>query len=853
MQPLRVFKIVPKIPPVLSALHELAYNYWFVWQQSVTEVFSDIDPALWEKSYHNPVWFLNHVPQARFTELAADDAYVTRVQLAKTILAEYLEQETLRQVEGKAEDQPAVAYFSLEFGVGLGLPIYSGGLGILAGDHLKSASDVNIPLVAMGLLYRNGYFRQYMTPDSWQQESYPEYDFEQMPMQRAKTPSGENAVVRLSIGDRPLAAQIWTVKVGRIKLYLLDTSLAENPDDFQGITARLYGGNDEMRIWQEILLGIGGVKALEVLGLEPRVIHMNEGHSAFAGLERVRSFMKNHSLNFEAAAELSAAGSVFTTHTPVPAGNDRFNQDLMYKYFASYAQSIGLAFKVFMALGREDPHNDAEPFCMTVLALRLSRFNNGVSKLHGRVSRKMWHKIWNHFPANDVPIGSITNGVHVPTWVAPSMARLYDHFLGGKWREEQANPQSWSGVLHIPDAEIWRAHERQRAILVDFIRTRMKRQAAARGSRASELEYLDNLFDPNALTIGFARRFATYKRASMLLQDKEALRRIIGNSSRPVQFVFAGKAHPHDDGGKQLMKEIINTFHQPEFRNSMVFLEDYDMEVAYHMISGCDVWLNNPRRPLEACGTSGMKAMFNGVIQFSTLDGWWDEAWKPDNSLGWAIGKGEEYEDVAYQDKVELQTLYSILEKDIVPEFYDRQRGPVPTSWVARMKHALAELAPVFNSNRMVLEYFNSAYIPAFRSSLALSENNFAPAREISSWRMDIMTKWSGLQVGNVQGNQSGQIFVGDTVRVAADVFTNGIALDHLKVEIYMGRVGQDEHISHRITVPMLPEGEARDGKQTYVGEMPAPDTGRYGLSIRVMPVHPLLPNQNFGLIRWAN
>ncbi|MDL2306886.1 alpha-glucan family phosphorylase [Desulfovibrio sp. OttesenSCG-928-C06] len=873
MQPLRIFNIVPKIPAELQPLHKLARNYWFVWNQPITNLFRDIDPILWEDSYYNPVWFLNHVPQSRFTELSRDQGYIERLNSASAQLDSHLQEKSAYAIHGNDDGNPAVAYFSLEFGVGLCLPIYSGGLGILAGDHLKSASDLNIPLVGMGLLYRNGYFRQYMTPDNWQQERYPDYDFEQMPLKRATTPDGQNAVVRLAIGDRPLAAQIWEASVGRIRLYLLDTNIPENPEDFRAITARLYGGDNEMRIWQEILLGIGGVKALGVLGQDARVIHMNEGHSAFAALERVRTLMTTHQLTFEAAAELAAAGSVFTTHTPVPAGNDRFSPDLMYKYLNKYAQDMGLAFKVFMALGREDPYNDSEPFCMTVLALRLSRFNNGVSKLHGKVSRRMWHKIWNQFPEDDVPIGSITNGVHVPTWVAPDMAALYDHYMGSCWRVEQSKQQTWAKVAAIPEADIWRAHERQRAALVNFVRERMKKQSMARGARPAELQMISSIFDPQALTIGFARRFATYKRANMLLQDKEALRRIVTNAERPVQFVFAGKAHPHDNGGKQLMKEIINTFNEPDFRPRMVFLEDYDMEVASYMISGCDIWLNNPRRPLEACGTSGMKAMFNGVLQFSTLDGWWDEAWKPNNSLGWAIGKGEDYDDWDYQDQVELQTLYTILEKDIIPEFYDRPGGLVPASWVARMKQALIELGPRFNSDRMVEDYFNTAYVKAFQSSLALAGDNFEASHELSRWRMDMLTRWSGVQVNNVHGEHLGQplgcpagtpdakscesgqkqLYVGDSVKVSANVFMNEIPTEHMQVEIYYGRLGQDNNIQNRETTAMRPEGEMRDGWQTYVGEMPAEDTGRYGFSVRALPRHPLLPNQNFGLIRWGS
>ncbi len=852
MQALRTFNVIPKIPAELDSLWYLAHNYWFAWNPEIQLLFAQISPALWENSYGNPVWFLNHISQARYQELIDDEAFRQRLKDAVSDLKEYASAPSPYKLEGLEPGQPAVAYFSLEFGVALSLPIYSGGLGILAGDHLKSASDLNVPLVGIGLLYRNGYFRQYMTPDGWQQERYPDYDFEQMPLRRATTPNGENAVVHLRIGDRPLAAQIWEASVGRIRLFLLDTNLPENPAEFRPITARLYGGSIEMRIWQEILLGIGGVKALKLLGLNPRVTHMNEGHSAFAGLERVRVLMAEQGLSFEAAMEVTAAGSIFTTHTPVPAGNDRFSPQLMQQYFESYARDMGLAFKVFMALGREVPQDDSEDFCMTVLALRLSRFNNGVSTLHGHVSRKMWHKIWNQFPEEDVPIGAITNGVHVPTWVAPEMRLLYDRFMGSSWRGGKDSSKAWAMAANIPDSELWRSHERMRARLVDFVRARVQNQLIAQGVRSKNLQDAEDILDPEALTIGFARRFATYKRANLLFQDAESLARILGNKERPVQFIFAGKAHPHDNEGKQLMKEIIALAHKPEFHNRVVFLEDYDMQIAAHLVSGCDVWLNNPRRPLEACGTSGMKAMFNGVLQFSSLDGWWEEAWKPDNSVGWAIGLGEEYEDTTYQDFVELQTLYKVLESEIIPDFYERERSGLPRSWVKRMKQALVELGPRYNSNRMVSDYAENAYIPAFSSHMQLCRNEFASAHELSKWRMHIMTHWGEVQLRNIATVHDETLFVGDSAQVSAEVFTAGIPVEHLQMEIYTGHLGQNDNFVGRSLTPMFPEGEAQDGWQKFVGSFKPADSGRYGFNVRVMPVHPLLPNQHFGLIRWG-
>lgn len=854
MQPLKVFSVVPKLPEGLEGLWELAYNLWFSWNDDIAALFSQMDQRLWVESYRNPVWFLNHVPQRTLEILAQDALYKARLREAVSRLRQYMARPAFTLPGDDGAEGVRVVYFSLEYGISLCMPIYSGGLGILAGDHLKSASDLNVPLAAIGIAYQQGYFRQYMTPDGWQQERYPNYDFEQMPMKQALTPEGKPAMVELNIGDRPLLARIWRVDVGRVPLYLLDTNIAENPSDFRQITARLYGGGTEMRLWQEMLIGIGGIKALQVLGISPKVIHMNEGHSAFAGLERVRLFMKEHGLSFEAAVEVAAAGSIFTTHTPVPAGNDRFPPDLMARYFEPYARDMGLAFKVFMALGREVPHDDSEPFCMPVLALRLSRSNNGVSLLHGQVSRNMWKRVWNQFPVEDVPIGALTNGVHAPTWVAPDIGLLYDRYLGSNWREDPDCARAWSLVESISDAEFWRTHERLRARLVDFARQRLYKQLAAQGARRQDLQMAEEVLNPEALTIGFARRFATYKRANLLLQERERLIRLVTNSDRPLQFIFAGKAHPQDQEGKQLMKELIALCRSRECRMSMVFLEDYDMEVASYLVSGCDIWLNNPRRPLEACGTSGMKAMLNGVVQFSTLDGWWDEAYRPDNSLGWAIGKGEEYEDPDYQDFVEVQTLYNILENDIIPDFYDRGHGGIPRTWVRRMKAALKDLAPAFNSHRMVMDYARTAYAPALSSFSELTQRDFAPARELSEWRMDIMTKWSMLQIRNVRAHEADTLHVGDVLTVEAEILLNGIDPSHIKAEVYAGPLHQDNSFAQRELTTMLPVQTLDDGWQLFRGITAPAEAGRFGFTVRVCPTHPLLPDpHSLGLIRWAS
>lgn len=853
MQPLRIFSVVPRLPQGLEGLWELAYNFWFAWNHEIESLFMQIDQRLWRKTEKNPVKFLNLVPQSALEKLATDTFYKDRLHAAVKNLHMYLDRPTSSLFPDASHTSPAIAYFSLEFGISPSLPIYSGGLGILAGDHLKSASDLSLPLVAIGFAYKNGYFRQYLTPDGWQQERYPNYDFEEMPLHRAVTPEGEPAWVVLDIAGQPLKAQIWKAEIGSITLYLLDTDTPENPQEFRAITKQLYGGGLEMRIWQEILLGIGGIKALDVLGVSPKVIHMNEGHSAFAGIERVKSFMQQ-GLSFEAAMEVAASSAVFTTHTPVPAGNDRFPPELMEKYFTGYAQDLGLAFKVFMGLGRENLHDDAEHFCMTVLALKLSRFNNGVSILHGHVSRDMWKKVWQQYPVEDVPIGALTNGVHAPTWVAPDMGELYDRYFGQNWREDADCTRVWGHTESISDAELWRTHERLRARLIDFVRIRLRRQLEAQGARKHDLQQADEVLNPEALTIGFARRFATYKRANLLLKEKEKLLHLIADKKHPVQFIFAGKAHPADNEGKQLIKELITLCRSAEARFNMVFLEDYDMEIARQMVSGCDIWLNTPRRPLEACGTSGMKAMLNGVLQFSTLDGWWDEAYRPDNSLGWAIGKGEEYSDLEYQDFVEIQTLYNVLENDIIPDFYDRGHGGLPRSWIRKMKRALATLGPVFNSHRMIMDYAKTTYVPAYENYQKLAHNEFSGAKELSAWRMDVMTKWDKLEIRNVRAAEADQLYVGENVRIEADILLNGLPPENVQVESYFGPIRHDGEFASREVTTMLPAGDPHDGWQTYQGVATPPEAGRFGFTVRAVPTHSLLLDpHSLGLIQWAH
>lgn len=853
MRPLKVYSITPKLPENLMPLWDLAFNFWFSWKHDISELFERIDYQLWKECRQNPVRFLNLLPQEAIVGLSKDEFFLDRLNQTRESLEKY-RAATKSAVEfEESGTEPVIAYFSAEYGISMSLPIYSGGLGILAGDHLKSASDLNLPLVAIGLCYQKGYFRQYLTGDGWQQERYPVNDFEEMPMTLVKDDQGNPLSTFVTLLDREVKIIFWKARIGRVDLYLLDTNLNENDPQDREITAQLYGGDWEMRLKQEIILGIGGVRTLDALGLNPRVIHMNEGHSAFAGLERISIFMREHNMSFEAATELVASSSVFTTHTPVPAGNDRFAPDLMQKYFDGYARELGLAFKVFLALGREDPRDDQELFTMTVLALRLSRFNNGVSQLHGRVARGMWKKVWAQYPVDDVPIAAITNGIHIPTWIAPDMAYLFDRYLGSDWREDPDCQRVWKQSEAIPDAELWRTHERLRERLVDFVRQRLKEQTLIRGGRRMELQLAGEVLDPGTLTIGFARRFATYKRANLILTDVKRILEIMNNKKQPVQFIFAGKAHPKDVEGKKIIQDIVQFCRKADCRHHFVFIEDYDMEIAGHMLQGCDVWLNNPRRPLEACGTSGMKAVANGVLNFSVLDGWWDEAYSSDNRYGWAIGDGEEYDDLEYQNLVESHYLYNVLERDIVPTFYNRSHGNMPVEWIKKMKNGLKDLSPAFSSHRMVEDYARTAYLPAYHNFVKLEKNGFEQAKSLAAWRMELMTKWGDVKIRNVQASTEENLYTGDELGVSAEIYINGLSPEDIIVEIYSGGVDMHGDFINRNTVRMEKTQDLEDHWIRYEGKVKSDTTGRFGYTVRILPHHSLLLDPHcLGLIHWA-
>ncbi|MCL6526368.1 MAG: alpha-glucan family phosphorylase [Thermaceae bacterium] len=857
MKPIQTFNVVPSLPAPLEGLRRLAYNLRWSWNHDTIELFRRLDRELWEEVGHNPVLLLGRIEQARLEAAAADAGFLAHQERTLADLEHYLSAElTWFAQADRSWKSPMVAYFSAEFGLSESLSIFAGGLGMLAGDHLKSASDLGVPLVGVGLLYQQGYFRQYLNEAGWQQERYQDNDFHTLPLTLQRGPDGSPLRVEVNYPGRRVLVQVWQAQVGRVPLYLLDTNLEANTPEDRDITDQLYGGDLEMRLKQEILLGIGGYRVLEALGLNPSVYHMNEGHAAFLALERLRRLVQREGLSFAEAREAASAGLVFTTHTPLPAGHDHFPPELIERYLGEYARELGLGLNGFLALGRKNPGDGRETFGMTTLALKLAAHANGVSRLHGQISRRMWQELWPGVPEAEVPIGHVTNGVHFQSWISLEMNQLFERYLGPRWREEPADPALWQEVWRIPGEELWRTHQRRRERLVSFARRRLREQLARRGATEAELEAALGVLDPEALTIGFARRFATYKRATLIISDPERLLRILSNPARPVQLVFAGKAHPRDEEGKRFIQQVAEFARQTAFAKRLVFLEDYDMAVARALVQGADVWLNNPRRPLEASGTSGMKAMANGALNLSTLDGWWDEAWQdadPAEPIGWAIGRGEDYPDPALQDRLEAEALYALLEQDVVPAFYERANG-LPRRWLEHMKASIATLAPHYNTHRMVREYTQRCYLVEAGRGQALAENGYSRARALATWKDRVLAAWPQVRLEAVETSAEGDLRVGQAVEVRAWANLGALTPEEVRLEVYVGRLDSDGELVEARTTPMQVVKAEGPGRYLFqAGAVPCRMSGLHGFSVRVLPVHPDLSTPFLpGLIVWA-
>ncbi|MHC4425304.1 MAG: alpha-glucan family phosphorylase [Planctomycetota bacterium] len=865
MPTVRSFTVLPALPDPLKDLEIIARNMFWSWNPEFLEIFKRIDSNLWSACGHNPVKLLGSVSQAKLDMLAENGGFLGQLRRASEKLKSYIERPTWYEKVCSKCTEPIIAYFSAEFGVHECLPIYAGGLGILAGDHLKSASDLGVPLVGVGLLYQKGYFRQYLNVDGWQQEIYAENDFYNMPIELVRKESGRPLTISLEYPGRCVTAQIWCISIGRVKLYLLDTNVRANSPIDRMITSSLYGGDRELRIRQEIMLGMGGLKALSAMGITPTVCHMNEGHAAFMALERIRELRNEQSMTFDEAVEATSAGNVFTIHTPVKAGLDEFRVELMDKYFGSYFPKLGINRNRFLALGRILPDDDSEPFKMPVLALRLSSYTNGVSKLHGRISRGIWGSLWPGVPHDEVPIISITNGIHLKNWLADEIDSLYERYLGPNWADGPMDKSLWEAVDHVPDEEFWRIHQRCKEQLIVFARNRLKAQMQRRGTYHTELNHAEEVLDPEALTIGFARRFASYKRGNLLLKDPARFTKLLTDKDRPVQIIFAGKAHPMDTEGKDIIRQIVHFANQHDVRRRVVFLENYDIDVARVLVRGVDVWLNNPRRPMEASGTSGMKAAVNGVLNMSTSDGWWCEGYTEDG--GWVIGAGESYEDTDYQDVVESQAIYNMLENEVIPLYYTRSADNLPRAWIRRVKNSIKWIAPRFNTHRMVADYTRRFYNPAAAKWRYLTAEACARAKAFSTWKSDVREAWSEFAVKDVimevhNGNGDGdaqfnpklpQLKVGSQLAIKALVKLGKIDPNDVSVEFYHGLVDTWQNIKNGSAVRMDHERPSeQQGEHWFVGAMPCRQTGQYGVAVRVVPRHTDLANPyEMGLILW--
>ena len=851
MPTFQTYNVTPVLPPALEPLREMSFNLWWTWEPSARRLFRHLDPELWDRTNHNPIRMLQLSRQSRLEELSQDKNFLRELKQVFEEFEKYLgRHDTYGKTGAGSGIKNPIAYFSAEFGFHESIPNYSGGLGILASDHCKSASDLDLNFVAIGLLYRHGYFRQQIDKEGIQGAINLNQNFYHLPIREVRR-GDTKLLISVPILDREVFARLWELRVGRVNVYLLDTDIPENTAEDRLITAELYGGDLEMRMRQEVMLGIGGVKALTALGIQPDVFHMNEGHSAFLALERIRLNVVEKKLDFYSALQVVAAANVFTTHTPVPAGQDSFSREMMQKYFGKFAKELNIPFDELFSFG-QTRLNPNDPLSMTILALRLSRHANGVSKLHGEVTRSLWKDVWSGVPVHEVPITSITNGVHTKTWMAPEFAALYRKHLGA-WEEHLTEPEFWRGVIDIPDAQLWETHQKLKRRLIDFVRDRERQRRERMGESPEFIRKVNRILDPETLTIGFARRFATYKRGTLLFSDKERLKRLVNDTTRPVQFIFAGKAHPRDEAGKALIQEVYKFSREPGLENRVVFLEDYDSYIARRLVQGVDLWLNHPLRPLEASGTSGMKSAPNGGINLSVLDGWWREGYNGSN--GWAIGAEIDNGTTEFQNEVDASSLYQLLENQIVPLYYAKPDGKLPLAWLQLMRESIRSVTPVFNTQRMVKEYTEQLYIPAAQAHENFSRDACGAATQLSQWKTQIRKDWSEVKISDVQaGNKDRQnILVGESLQISARVRLGAVDPRHVRVEAYHGEIDDGDIRNPTATVLNQSSKADGDGNYIYQGSVPATESGTYGFSVRVVPTHPcLMQAHELRLITWS-
>ncbi len=841
------------IPQKLARLNDIAYNLWWSWNSDAIDLYREIDLALWEKLGKNPVRFLQEVSQKKLEQKLNDADYIKRYEEVVASFDRYMaETDTWFNKNFPEEKNHRIAYFSAEYGLNEVLPIYSGGLGVLSGDHCKSASDLGLPFTAIGLFYKQGYFSQRLNRDGWQETVFTDLNVSQLPIKPALNKKGEEIYINIELPGRAVYAKIWEVKVGRVSIYFMDTDVEQNSPSDRTLTARLYGGDQETRIQQEIFLGIGGVKVLEALGINATVYHMNEGHSSFMGLELIRKLVQENKLPFREAKEVVSSSVIFTTHTPVPAGNDVFPIQMIDKYFSNFWGLLGISRHEFLDLGLKV--GDQQNFNMTVLALTIAGRKNGVSELHGAVSRNIFNNVWPGLPEDDVPISHITNGIHTLTWLSPSYKHLYNKYLDNDWQEKLYDKSTWDKINSIPDEELWKTHCVLKTKMIGYVRSKLKEQRIANGESPDRIKEVDTLLDSNALTIGFARRFATYKRANLIFRDVARIQRILNNPNMPVQIIFAGKAHPADRPAHEVIKNINDIARQEGFVGKVILIENYNMTLARNLVQGVDIWLNNPRRPLEASGTSGQKVCINGIINFSVLDGWWCEGYNGKN--GWAIGDDTFYDNEYNQDNADCDSIYSTLENQIVPLYYDRDERGVPTKWVEVMKESIKSLTAEYSTHRMVQDYTNKMYIPSMHRIAKITSGKYSYVKKLSDWKLNMERSWPQVQIiADKTMNQLKEqnIKSGETLKITTSVYLGSIEPENVKVEIYYGNIGKNNMIDNPEIAEMQLEEKLEYGLYRFSAQVKLSDGGEYGYTFRVIPYNPeLIDKFDMGLIRWV-
>lgn len=841
--------VTPQLPDRISELSNLAYNLWWSWNSYSLRLYDYIDSNLFERVNKNPVKFLSEINQQRLIEVSNDQDFLKEYDLVMENFKGYLNNKKTYFSEKYPDNiDDKIAYFSAEYGLDEVLPIYAGGLGILSGDHCKSASDLGLPFVPVGLLYKQGYFNQFINKDGSEMFDYSPTNIDDLPILPVLDKDGNELIISLEFPGRIIYLKIWKINVGRISLYLMDSDIDLNTELDRGLTLKLYGGNQEMRIAQEIILGIGGMKLLDALNIKPTIYHMNEGHSSFVILQLIKNYMKEKNVSFEVAKKMASTCTIFTTHTPVPAGNDIFPTDLMDKYFSNYCTELGITRNDFLNMGAKYESAN-QGFNMAVLALKIAGKKNGVSKLHSGVSKKLFSELWPNIQTEEIPIDYVTNGVHTCTWLAPTLKELYNTYMRPFWQEITHEKNVWNDIDNIPDDKLWEAHMIQKQKLVRLVRKNIKEQKIRNNASLEEINEVDKLLDPNVLTIGFARRFATYKRADLIFRDIERITNILNNPNKPVQIIFAGKPHPADIQGQDLVKRIYEISNMPQFKGKVIILENYNMYISRYLISGVDIWLNNPRRPLEASGTSGEKAGLNGVLNLSILDGWWFEGY--DGQNGWAIGDETEYSNYEIQDNADSQSIYNTLENEIIPLYYDKSDMSQNKKWITHMKNSIKSVGGIYNTGRMVVDYTEQLYVPQINLTKSGKYSN-ENVTEFLEWEKKIRENWNNITIESVNSLADVSTNAGDLIEMKCLVNLGNISTEDVSVELFYGKFDDTNKIIDSNYINMELTNKVEDNKYEYSTKISMNNGGNYGYTFRIMPTNPLLINQqDLALCKW--